>query len=131
MSTSSGPMPACSKAAAAASAVGEGADSIGIEGLNTSNEPKRRVRKATERRKIGALEDRRSSSPRARTSATAPSPGEQNMYCVSGWLTIFDDRISCSDSGVRRHAFGFAAPLRNAFAATRASVDELIPCSLM
>ena len=32
MSTSSGPMPACSNAAAAASAVGEGADSIGIEG---------------------------------------------------------------------------------------------------
>ena len=50
MSTSSGPIPACSNAAAAASAVGEGADSIGIDGLNTSNEPNRRVRNATDRR---------------------------------------------------------------------------------
>ena len=49
-STSSGPMPACSNAAAAASVVADGADSIGIDGLNTSNEPKRRVRNATDRR---------------------------------------------------------------------------------
>ena len=43
-------MPACSNAAAAASVVADGADSIGIDGLKTSKEPKRRVRKATERR---------------------------------------------------------------------------------
>ena len=43
-------MPACSKAAAAASAVGDGADSIGIDGLKTSKEPNRRVRNATDLR---------------------------------------------------------------------------------
>ena len=49
-STSSGPTPACSNAAAAASVVGDGAAVIGIDGLNTSKDPKRRVRNATERR---------------------------------------------------------------------------------
>ena len=49
-STSAGPTPASSNAAAAASVVAEGADSIGIDGLKTSNEPNRRVRNATERR---------------------------------------------------------------------------------
>ena len=53
------------------------------------------------------------------------------MYWVSGWLTIREDRISSSESGVRRQALGFAEPLRNAFAATFASVEELIPWSLM
>ena len=47
-------------------------------------------------------------SPRASTSATAPSPGEQNMYCVSGWLTILEASTSCSESGRRRQAFGIA-----------------------
>jgi hypothetical protein len=75
MSTSSGPIPACSNAAAAASAVGDGADSIGIEGLKTSKEPKRRVRKATERRWIGVRARDLARSARARTRATAPSPG--------------------------------------------------------
>ena len=50
-STSSGPMPGLARTRpAAASLVGDGADSSGIDGLKTSNEPKRRVRKATERR---------------------------------------------------------------------------------
>ncbi len=44
------------------------------------------------------------------------------MYWVSGSLTILDARISASDSGVRRHAFGLSDPLRNALAATRARV---------
>ena len=71
-------------------------------------------------------------SPRARTSATPPSPGEQNMYCVSG----YDEhrptsRISSSDIGLRRHAIGLSAPLRNAFAATLASVDWVMPYSCM
>ena len=67
----------------------------------------------------------------ASTSATAPSPGEQNMYCVSGWLTIFEPSTSSSESGLRRHAFGFSAPFENAFDATLASVEALMPCSGM
>src|SRR5436305_14251299 len=131
MSTSAGLTPACSNAAAAASVVGDGADSIGIDGLKTSNEPNLRVRKATERKRTARFAAERSRSPRASTSATAPSPGEQNMYWVSGWLTIREPRISSSDSGCRRQAFGFEEPLRNALAATFASVEALIPCSLM
>ena len=53
------------------------------------------------------------------------------MYCVSGWLTILDPSTSSSDSGLRRHAFGLSEPLANAFAATLASVDALMPCSAM
>src|SRR4029453_10123454 len=92
-------IPACSNAAAAASVVGDGADSIGMEGLKTSKEPKRRVRKATERSWIGVRARDFARSPRARTRATAPSPGEQNMYCVSGWLTILEASTSSSESG--------------------------------
>ena len=51
------------------------------------------------------------------------------MYCVSGWLIIGDDATSCSESGVRRQALGLSDPLRNAFAATVASVDDGIPWS--
>ena len=53
------------------------------------------------------------------------------MYCVSGWLTIFEPRTSSSESGLRRQAFGLRAPLANAFAATLASVEVLMPCSAM
>jgi hypothetical protein len=53
------------------------------------------------------------------------------MYCVSGWLIIGDEAISSSDSGVRRHAFGFREPFRKAFSATLASVEELMRCSRM
>ena len=53
------------------------------------------------------------------------------MYWVSGWLTILEASTSSSDSGRRRHALGLRAPLANAFAATLASVDELMPCSAM
>jgi hypothetical protein len=77
-------MAASSNAAAAASALGDGTDSMAIEGLNTSKEPYRRVRSATERRNTGTRLASRSRTPRASTSATAPSPGEQNMYLVSG-----------------------------------------------
>ena len=56
-------------------------------------------------------------SARHSTSATAPSAGEQNMYFVSGGLTIGDSAISSIDIGVRRQALGFSAPLRYALAA--------------
>src|SRR6516165_10555966 len=115
---SPGPIPASSNAAAAASVVADGAESIGIDGANTSNEPNRRVRKATERRYTGVRVSSLIRDPRASTSATAPSPGEQNMYCVRGWLTILDDTISSSLSGVRLHAFGLRAPFAKAFDAT-------------
>src|SRR3954468_14301485 len=121
-------MPACSNAATAASVVGDGADSIGIDGLNTSKEPKRRVRNATERRYTGV---RATFGPRASTSATAPSPGEQNMNWRSGGLTGLDASTSASLSGRRRQAFGLRAPFANALEATLASVDSLIPCSAM
>jgi hypothetical protein len=89
------------------------------------------VRNATDRSNTGGFEPPRTRAPRARTSATAPSPGEQNMNCVSGLLTIFDPSTSSSDSGRRRHAFSFSDPLRNAFDATFASVELLMPCSAM
>ena len=49
------------------------------------------------------------------------------MYCVSGSLTIFEERISASLSGVRRHALGLRDPFANAFAATLASVEAVMP----
>jgi hypothetical protein len=49
------------------------------------------------------------------------------MYWVSGSLTILEERISSSVSGVRRQAFGLREPLANAFAATLASVDAVMP----
>src|SRR3954451_1414535 len=124
-------MPACSNAAAAASVVGDGADVTGMDGLKTSKDPKRRVRKATERRKTGLRGRCFARSAVASTSATAPSPGEQNMYWVSGWLTILEARTSSSLSGLRRQAFGLRDPFSNALDATLASVDSLIPCSAM
>src|SRR3954464_11830272 len=124
-------MPACSNATAAASVVGDGAEVTGIDGLKTSKEPKRRVRKATERRNTALRDICLARSPVASTSATAPSPGEQNMYWVSGWLTIFESRTSCSVSGLRRQAFGLRDPLSKALDATLASVDSLMPCSAM
>ena len=122
-------MPACSKAAAAASAVGEGPSWTGIDGLKTSKEPKRRVLNTAERNSTGLRP--RAFSPRASTSATAPSPGEQNMYWRKGSLTILDASTSSSDSGCRRHAFGFNAPFSKALLATLASVDSLIECWAM
>src|SRR5205814_5302372 len=86
---------------------------------------------ATERRNTGPRPAVRMRGPRASTSATAPSPGEQNMYWVSGWLTIFEASTSSSVSGRRRHAFGLREPFSNALAATLASVERLMPCSLM
>ena len=53
------------------------------------------------------------------------------MYCVSGWLTILEASTSSSLSGRRRQAFGLREPFANAFEATLASVDSLIPCSAM
>ena len=63
--------------------------------------------------------------------ATAPSAGEQNMYWVNGSAIIVASRIWSSDIGVRRHALGFSAPLRNALAATFASASLVTPCSCM
>ena len=44
------------------------------------------------------------------------------MYCVSGYDSISDSATSSSLSGLRRHAIGLSAPLRNALAPTLASV---------
>ena len=56
------------------------------------------------------------------TSAAAPSPGEQSMYCVSGCASICEPRISSADRGFRRHAWGVSEPFANAFSATCANV---------
>jgi hypothetical protein len=53
------------------------------------------------------------------------------MNCVSGWLTILDERTSASLSGLRRHAFGLREPFANALDATLASVDSEISYSAM
>jgi len=53
------------------------------------------------------------------------------MYWVSGWLSMGDAAISCSVRTCRRQALGLRAPLRNAFAATLARVDAVIPYSCM
>ena len=51
------------------------------------------------------------------------------MYFVSGGLTIGDSTISSTLSGVRRHAFGLAAPLRYALAAIAARTSGSMSCS--
>ena len=53
------------------------------------------------------------------------------MYWRKGSLTIFDASTSSSESGCRRHAFGFNAPFSKALLATLARVDSLIECSAM
>ena len=65
-------------------------------------------------------------SARHSTIAAAPSSGAQNMYWVSGSLTMRDSRICSTDIGVRRNAFSLSAPLPKFFAATRASVVGLM-----
>ena len=49
------------------------------------------------------------------------------MYWVSGWLIIGAARISSSETGLRRQALGLSEPLRNALAATLASVESVMP----
>ena len=111
-STSFGPIPATSNASRAASTLGEGAISSSSEGLNTSNDPGRRVRNATERNLTGRASRRAAYSAVATTSAAAPSPGEHSMYCVSGWASIGESRMSSAESGVRRHACGVRRAIR-------------------
>src|SRR5439155_8940131 len=118
MSTSPGPMPAASNAACAASTDGLGARSGASHELKTSKDPNRLERTTVERTYTDFEVYRDASSARQTTSAAPPSPGEQNMYCVSGSLSIVEPSISASVKGVRRHAFGFSAPLRYDFAAT-------------
>ena len=103
-----------------------------VDGLKTSKDPKRRVRnghRRAGRRARGAA--RGPDRPGASTSATAPSPGEQNMYCVSGSVTIVEARISSSVSGCRRQAFGLRAPLREGLVGDPGERAVVIPCSAM
>ncbi len=51
-------------------------------------------------------------SARHTTTAAAPSSGAQNMYEVSGWFSTGELRISSSEIGFRRKAFGLSTPLR-------------------
>ena len=116
-STSAGSIPATSNAARAASALTLVGRPDSIRGLNTSNDPGGRVRTATERNATGGPDISRAAAAEHSTRAAAPSPGEQNMYRVSGSLTSPEPRISAASNGVRRHASGFRLPLRYAFSA--------------
>ena len=53
------------------------------------------------------------------------------MYWVSGWLTTAAPRMSSTDIGLVRQASGLSDPLYRFFAATLASVWELMPCVRM
>ncbi len=78
-SISSGPMPAVSNAAAAASTVAPSVISSASHGLNTSNVPKRRVRNSTALTSIGSSRSSRALPAEVSTTAAPPSLGEQNM----------------------------------------------------
>ena len=54
-----------------------------IDGLKTSKEPKRRVRNAMERSDTGGRSNSAMRSPRASTSATAPSPSAHALAGAS------------------------------------------------
>src|SRR3546814_19077198 len=58
----------------------------------------------------------------ARISATPPSEGLQNIYCVRGSLIMREARIAPWSIAARRQAWGVRAPFSNALDATRASV---------
>jgi hypothetical protein len=102
-----------------------------LAGANTSKEPKPLVLVATDRNLTCCAPRRSAAAAEATTMAAPPSPGEQNMYCVSGSLTIGAAATASSVSASRRHALGLMAPLRNALAATLARVRSEMPCSRM
>src|SRR4051794_41923037 len=81
-SMSPGPIPAASKAAAAASAVGDGPSWTGIDGLKTSNEPKRRGLKTAGGGETAGRGP--ALSPRAGASGPGPPPGGADMYLGGG-----------------------------------------------
>src|SRR3546814_6106085 len=63
----------------------------------------------------------------ARISATPPSEGLQNIYCVRGSLIMREARIAPWSIAARRQAWGVREPFSNALDATRASVRAEIP----
>ena len=77
-------------------------------GENTSNEPGRLPRSATEASRIGVSHRSNARAPRASTRETAPASGEQNMKRVSGSLIMSASIASSTDTGLRRHAYGWA-----------------------
>jgi hypothetical protein len=88
-----------------------------------SNVPARRVRiPPNAARRGGAPGSRARWSRLQSTSAAAPSPGEQSMYCVRR-CAASGTRGSPPPSGRRRQACGVSEPFANAFAATCASVS--------
>src|SRR6185436_20763701 len=118
---SSGPTPADSNAALAANSVADGEPSTARDGLNTSNVPYLRVRNSTARSQTGSSRNSLAFAGDASTSDAAPSLGLQNMYLVSGSLTMSASAISSTLNACRRQALGLRAPLRNALADSSAS----------
>ena len=86
---SSGPTPASleRRPGGVATLTLDGVLGPGWPGLNTSKEPKPRVRVAP-RAVAPAGASRSAAAWQATMIAAPPSPGEQNMYWVSGSLTI-------------------------------------------
>ena len=83
-----------------------------MAGLNTSKEPKARVRVATASSRTGRAASRLAADSLATMIAAPPSPGEQNMYRVSGSLTMSAAAMTSSDIASRRQAFSLRAPFR-------------------
>ena len=75
-----------------------------------------RVRNATERNSTDGTPSSLALAVEVSTIAAPPSLGLQNMYFVSGSLTIVPAAISSTESGLRRHACGVIEPLRRLFA---------------
>ena len=89
--------------------------------------PNLRVRNSSALTSTASASSRRARSVAISTTAAPPSLGLQNMYDVSGSLTIGALAISPAGTGLRRHACGVIAPLRSALAAISASSLESSP----
>src|SRR3546814_3502484 len=125
--SSFGPGPALSKAARAASIVGVSPLSTEREGENTSKLFSGLVFTAADLNLTCVRPNSRAFFSEARISATPPSEGLQNIYCVRGSLIMREARIAPWSIAARRQAWGVREPFSNALDATRASVRAEIP----
>ena len=123
------PDPATSNASRAPATVADGATRVPARAEHL-DDPASLVRNATERSGPSAVEER-AAALRWRRRVPPPLAGEHSMYCVSGWASIGEARISSAESGARRHACGVGEPFANALTATSTSVSRGIPCSCM
>src|SRR5207244_6003828 len=114
-----GELPAAMKTALARSTLGLCPVSGGSHGANPSNDPNRRVRLATAARRTGRSHRSAARSLRARTTAAAPSLGEQIMYWVSGGVMIRARMVNYAMRDVCGRADGMIAAQRDDVAEPR------------